>query len=68
VSDRERRSWDAYLITGTYRQAAIFLRIHEDTVRRHITMLKAEHGVRTNAQLADALARADSTAVHSGSS
>lgn len=59
MSDRELQSWRAYLETGSYREAGRRLRIHEDTVRRHVALLKAEAGVRTNAQLADALARAE---------
>lgn len=54
---RERLSWDAYLATGSMRKAATQLGLHEITVRKHIAVLRQHYGVRTNAQLADALAR-----------
>lgn len=54
-SETEIRSWKAYLETGSYREAARRLHVHEDTVRRHVALLKAEHGVKTTAQLAVAL-------------
>jgi predicted ArsR family transcriptional regulator len=53
------RSWNAYLETGSEERAAKKLGVHVQTVKRHIGLLKAEHNVRTAAQLADALARAE---------
>jgi DNA-binding CsgD family transcriptional regulator len=57
-AEKERRSWEAYLETGSYREAGRRLGIHEDTVRRHVASLKDQHGVKTTAQLAVRLARA----------
>jgi DNA-binding CsgD family transcriptional regulator len=58
VSERELQSWAAYLETGSYREAGKRLGIHADTVRRHVSLLKAEHGAKTTAQLAVRLAQA----------
>lgn len=58
ATERELRSWEAYLETGSYRDAARRLHVHEDTIRRHVAMLKAEHCVKTTAQLAAVLERA----------
>ena len=58
VSDRELRTWNAYLETGSMKAAAHRLGCHEITVRKHIGTLRREYGVQTNAQLAIALERA----------
>lgn len=55
--ERELASARAYLDTGSYARAGKQLGIHGDTVRRHVTLLKAEYEVRTFAQLAVALER-----------
>ena len=57
MTARERASWDCYLATGSYRAAAKRLGVHPDTIQRHIALLRAEYRVKTNAQLAVALAR-----------
>lgn len=55
MTPRELASWDAYLETGSIRAAAERLGIHDQTVKRHLSLLKDEYGVRTLAQLARAL-------------
>lgn len=55
MSPRELASWEAYLETGSLRMAAIMLGVHEQTVKRHLSLLKEEFGVRTLAQLAHAI-------------
>lgn len=57
MSERELRSWRAYLETGSEKEAAAMLCIHVKTVQHHIAMLKAEYGVKTMAQLAVMLER-----------
>jgi predicted ArsR family transcriptional regulator len=57
ADSRDLASWNAYLVTGSYRAAGKQLGIHADTVRRHVAGLKAEYGVTTTAQLAVALGR-----------
>lgn len=59
MTERERDliAWRAYLETGSYREAGRLLGWHADTIRRHISLLKAEYRVRTTAQLAVALER-----------
>jgi DNA-binding CsgD family transcriptional regulator len=54
---RELETWAAYLETGSYRMTALRLGVHEQTVKRHIGMLKDVYGVKTNAQLAVILER-----------
>lgn len=55
--EREYRSWEAYLETGSEKRAAFQLGVHVQTVKRHIAMLKAEHRCDTLAQLAVAIER-----------
>jgi DNA-binding NarL/FixJ family response regulator len=55
--ERELASWAAYLETGSVKAAAHKLHVHEQTVKKHLTALRGRYGVRTNAQLADAMAR-----------
>ena len=50
-------AWRTYLKTGSMREAARRLGIHEITVRKRIAALRDTYDVRTNAQLADVLAR-----------
>lgn len=61
MSERELSTWRAYLATGSERAAAVALGISVATVKRHISMLKAEYGARNLAELA--LMLRDSTAV-----
>lgn len=58
VYSAENAAWQAYLKAGSMREAARALGVHEVTVRKRIAALRDVHGVHTNAQLADALARA----------
>jgi len=55
--EAELRSFAAYLETGSVKAAAHKLGVHEQTVKKHLARLRARYGVRTNAQLADAIAR-----------
>lgn len=55
--ERELASWRAYLETGSVKAAAHRLGVHEQTVKKHLAALRVRYGVRTNAQLADAMAR-----------
>jgi predicted ArsR family transcriptional regulator len=57
--DRMKAAWRAYLDTGSMKAAAARLGIHEITVRKRIAVLREMYDVRTNAQLADVLARRD---------
>jgi hypothetical protein len=50
-------AWRAYLETGSMREAARRVGVHEITIRKRIAVLRDIHNVRTNAQLADVLAR-----------
>ena len=53
----EMAAWRAYLETGSMREAALRLAVHEVTIRKRIAALRETYDVRTNAQLADVLAR-----------
>lgn len=57
MSDPAMDAWMVYLETGRMRDAATRLHVHEVTVRKRIAELRDRYGVRTNAQLADVLAR-----------
>ena len=60
----ELDAWAAYLETGSMREAARRLGVHEVTVKKRIGVLRDLYGVRTNAQLAVAIERAgDATKV-----
>jgi predicted ArsR family transcriptional regulator len=59
ATDRELRTWKAYLETGTEQRAADKLGVHVQTVKRHLDLLKAEHRVKTLAQLAVAMGRSE---------
>lgn len=61
MTEREREliAWRTYLETGSMRAAAVRLGVHEITVRKRIAALRETYDVRTNAQLADLLARRD---------
>jgi DNA-binding NarL/FixJ family response regulator len=53
---RELDSLRAYIETGSVREAARSLGVHEQTVKRHLANVRSRLGVRTNAQAALALA------------
>jgi hypothetical protein len=56
-TEHEIEAWKAYLRAGSMRRAALELGVHEITVRKRIAALRDLYNVRTNAQLADVLAR-----------
>jgi DNA-binding NarL/FixJ family response regulator len=60
TSDAELQAWEAYLNTGSMRLAARRLGVHEVTVRKRIAALKDRYDVRSTAQLAVAIERANS--------
>jgi len=49
-------AWRAYLDTGSVREAARRLGVHEQTVKRHLSAIRSRLGVKTNAQAAAKLA------------
>ena len=57
IPDNERRSWDAYLETGSVKAAAAKLDLNQTTVKRHLSAIRSRLGVDTNAQAASILAR-----------
>lgn len=57
VQDAEIVAWAAYLASGSMKAAALELGVHEITIRKRIGALRDRYNVRTNAQLADLLAR-----------
>ena len=56
-TDVELLTWRIYLGSDSMRAAALKLGVHEVTVRKRIAALRETYDVRTNAQLADVLAR-----------